>query len=115
MITLTETTDLDLAETGDARLPRHLSAASSLACAGSFIYVVADDELHLGVFVRAGIGRAPAPPVRWRLPADKTARKRQKPDLKRSRGCRALAAIATVPCSRSAGSEQTAVAARCCG
>jgi hypothetical protein len=82
MITLTKRRTLDLAETGDARLPRHLSAASGLACAGSFIYVVADDELHLGVF--DATGDRPGRLLRLfdgELPADKAARKRQKPDL----------------------------------
>ena len=57
MITLTKIRELDLADCGDAGLPRHLSAASGLACAGSSIYVVADDELHLGVFSATGRNR----------------------------------------------------------
>jgi Family of unknown function (DUF6929) len=59
-----------------------LSAASGLARAGSFIYVVADDELHLGVFNAAD--NAPGRLIRLfdgELPADKAARKKQKPDL----------------------------------
>ena len=63
-------------------MPRHLSAASGLACVGSFIYVVADDELHLGVF--SATGDAPGRLIRLfdgELPADKAARKKQKPDL----------------------------------
>ena len=82
MITLTKIRALDLADTGDARLPRHVSAASGLACAGSSLYVVADDELHLGVFDAAG--DAPGRLLRLfdgELPADKAARKKQKPDL----------------------------------
>jgi hypothetical protein len=82
MMTLTKIRTLDLADTGDARLPPHLSAASGLVCAGRFIYVVADDELHLGVFDTAG--NAPGRLVRLfdgELPADKAARKAQKPDL----------------------------------
>ncbi len=82
MITLTKIRALDLADSGDARLPRHVSAASGLACAGSFIYVVADDELHLGVFDAAG--GAPGRLLRLfdgELPAEKAARKKQKPDL----------------------------------
>ena len=82
MITLTRIRALDLADTGGAGLPRHVSAASGLACAGAFIYVVADDELHLGVF--DATGDAPGRLLRLfdgELPADKAARKRQKPDL----------------------------------
>jgi uncharacterized protein DUF6929 len=82
MITLTKIRELDLADAGNARLPRHLSAASGLACVGSFIYVVADDELHLGVF--SATDNAPGRLIRLfdgELPADKAARKKQKPDL----------------------------------
>jgi len=49
MIALTKVRQLDLSATTPGR-PLHLSAASGLACINSFIYVVADDELHLGVF-----------------------------------------------------------------
>ena len=82
MITLTKIRGLDLADTGDAGLPRHLSAASGLACTGSFIYIVADDDLHLGVFSAAD--SAPGRLIRLfegELPAEKAARKKQKPDL----------------------------------
>ena len=82
MISLTKIRALDLTDTGDARLPRHVSAASGLACAGASLYVVADDELHLGVFDAAG--NAPGRLLRLfdgELPADKAARKKQKPDL----------------------------------
>ena len=82
MITLTKIRELDLLDTGDAEAPRHVSAASGLARAGSSIYVVADDELHLGVFAAAG--NAPGRLLRLfdgELPAEKAARKKQKPDL----------------------------------
>jgi hypothetical protein len=82
MIRLTKIRELDLADTGERQTPRHLSAASGLACAGSFIYVVADDELHLGVFNAAD--NAPGRLLRLfdgELSADKAARKKQKPDL----------------------------------
>src|SRR5262245_42411053 len=48
-ITLTKVRQLDLSAATSGR-PLHLSAASGLACLSSFNYVVADDELHLGVF-----------------------------------------------------------------
>ena len=50
MIALTKIRELDLLVAPAAGRPLHLSAASGLACVNSFIYVVADDELHLGVF-----------------------------------------------------------------
>jgi hypothetical protein len=81
-ISLTKIRELDLADAADAGSPRHLSAASGLAAAGSRLYVVADDELHLGVFPAAG--NAPGRLLRLfdgELPADKAARKKQKPDL----------------------------------
>ncbi len=82
MIALTKIRELNLADTGVAGVPQHLSAASGLACVGSSLYVVADDELHLGVFDAAG--NAPGRLLRLfdgELPAAKQARKKQKPDL----------------------------------
>ncbi len=73
--------DLDLRAPSSPGRPRHLSAASGLVRAGSFLYVVADDELHLGVYHiddrQAGslirlYGGA--------LPGSKKKRKRRKPD-----------------------------------
>lgn len=61
---------------------RHLSAASGLVLVGGFLYVLADDEHHLGVF-RAN-GRSPGKLARVRsgtLPAGKKPRKRRKPDF----------------------------------
>lgn len=62
----------------------HLSAASGLAQAGPWLYVVADDEHHLGRF--AADARQPAPVHLHRmlagdLPQDKGQRKKRKPDL----------------------------------
>lgn len=82
MILLTKIRELDLEDTGDPRSPRHLSAGSGLACPGTSIYVVADDELHLGIFLATD-----ATPGRLMrlfdgdLPMEKAARKKQKPDL----------------------------------
>ena len=62
--------------------PLHLSAASGLVCLHSFIYVVSDDELHLGVFGRAD--RKPGHLIRLfdgALADSKSDRKKQKPDL----------------------------------
>ena len=41
---------LDLASSSGRGRPRFISAASGLARAGKWLYVIADDELHLGVF-----------------------------------------------------------------
>jgi hypothetical protein len=60
----------------------HLSAASGLVCLNSFNYVVADDELHLGVF-RTSTSQ-PGHLLRLfdgALPDSKPDRKKQKPDL----------------------------------
>jgi hypothetical protein len=82
MIALTKLRDLDLtAASTECRMP-HLSAASGLACVQSSIYVVADDELHLGAF-RAGSSE-PGHLVRLfdgKLPDAKSDRKLKKPDL----------------------------------
>lgn len=60
----------------------HVSAASGVVRRGDFLYVVGDDELHLGVFrvsslepgtLRRALGGD--------LPADPAERKRRKPDL----------------------------------
>jgi len=80
MITLTKIRDLHLAVSETAQL--HLSAASGLVCVRSFLYVVADDELHLGVFRKSG--DRPGHLVRLfdgELPALKPDRKKLKPDL----------------------------------
>ena len=82
LISLTKVRELDLlAPTSTGRAP-HLSAASGLVRAGRFLYVVADDELHLGVFhatdTKAGhmIRLFPG-----ELPEPAKERKARKPDL----------------------------------
>ena len=80
-ITLTKVRQLDLSATTPGR-PLHLSAASGLACLNSFNYVVADDELHLGVF-RANSSE-PGHLIQLfegELPACKVDRKKQKADF----------------------------------
>ncbi|MBL8520228.1 MAG: hypothetical protein JNK75_06105 [Betaproteobacteria bacterium] len=73
---------LDIAHaTGAARAP-FISAASGLVQAGDTLYVVADDELHIGAF-RAG-SRIPGALIRCfdgELPGPPIARKKAKPDL----------------------------------
>ena len=81
MITLKKIRDLDVAPCAGAEMT-HLSAASGLVRAGSFLYVVADDELHLGIFRTTG--RDPGELVRLfdgALPMLKAERKKAKPDL----------------------------------
>ena len=63
-------------------LPRFISAASGMVVAGQWMYVVADDMLHLGVFDTAGHGDGVL--VRLfpgTLPDDPASRKALKPDL----------------------------------
>jgi hypothetical protein len=82
MIRLSKLRDLDLAHASAKGRPAHLSAASGLVRVGDSLYVVADDELHLGVFPASGDG--PGRLVRvfeGELPGEKSARKRAKPDL----------------------------------
>jgi uncharacterized protein DUF6929 len=82
MITLTKIRELNLSAGASPGRPLHLSAASGLVCLNSYIYVVADDEVHLGVFRKAS--NEPGHLIRLfdgTLPDSKTARKRQKPDL----------------------------------
>lgn len=68
--------------TSQSAQPDHLSAASGIVVAGRFLYVVADDELHLGVFDLAGrsdgVKRRLIP---GNLPVEAAARKAHKPDL----------------------------------
>ncbi|MFL5350912.1 MAG: DUF6929 family protein [Hyalangium sp.] len=62
--------------------PAHVSAASGLVAVGPWLYVVADDTLHLAVFPREG--NAPGRSVRLfpgELPLEHRARKAAKPDL----------------------------------
>jgi hypothetical protein len=82
MITLTKIRELNLSAAATAGRPLHVSAASGLACRNPFIYVVADDELHLGVFRVAD--SEPGHLIRLfdgALPDAKPDRKKQKPDL----------------------------------
>ena len=81
MMTLTKIRELNLSATTAGR-PLYLSAASGLACLNSFNYVVADDELHLGVFRMNS--SEPGHLIRLfdgELPASASDRKKQKPDF----------------------------------
>jgi hypothetical protein len=74
--------DLDLEEPSAAGRPAHMSAASGVARRGDFVYVIGDDELHLGVFRLS----SDAPGRLQRvlggdLPDDHGERAKEKPDL----------------------------------
>jgi hypothetical protein len=82
MIALSRIRDLDIAPPGIPGRPLYLSAASGLVRVNARIYVVADDELHLGVF-RLG-DSSPGHVIRLfegALPDSKIERKKRKPDL----------------------------------
>jgi hypothetical protein len=82
LISLTKVRELDLSAPTSTGRTAHLSAASGLVRAGRFLYVVADDELHLGVFhsteAKAGHLLRLFP---GELPAPAAERKARKPDL----------------------------------
>lgn len=82
--------DLSLDPAQHPRAQAYLSAASGLVRVRQHLYVVADDELHLGVFEDLGTpGAAIADPtpgtlvrlLEGDLPRDKDKRKKAKPDL----------------------------------
>jgi len=80
-IILTRIRELDLSAAASPGRPLHLSAASGLVSTGSLLYVVADDELHLGVFHQTAT--EPGRLIRLyagELPDSKAARKARKPD-----------------------------------
>ena len=74
--------ELDLAEPTSEGRPAHMAGASGVVRRGDFAYVIADDELDLGVFEvsssEPGETRRVLP---GSLPDDDSERKGQKPDL----------------------------------
>jgi hypothetical protein len=74
--------DLDVEEPSGRGRPAHMSAASGVVRRGDFVYVIGDDELHLGVFQLSS-----SEPGRLRrvldgdLPDDQEDRSSAKPDL----------------------------------
>jgi hypothetical protein len=92
MIALTKIRELDLAVSAQSGRPPYLSAASGLVCVGSRAYVIADDEMHLGMFDLDS--KAPGQLIRLfegQLPDNPKQRKKQKPDVE---------AIALLPADR---------------
>ena len=82
MIRVSTLRELTLKAPASPGRPPHLSAASGLVFAGDFLYVVADDEHHLGVFPAKGDGAGELLALLpGELPATKEERKARKPDL----------------------------------
>lgn len=82
MVRLAKLRELTLRAPPQPGRPPHLSAASGLVRVGEFLYIVADDENHLGVFPAAG--DAPGDLARMfpgELPDAPEARKAAKHDL----------------------------------
>ncbi len=82
MIEVSKVRELDLKEAIQKGRSSFLSAASGLVRAGSFLYVIADDEHHLAVFNEDG--KAPGEVLRLfegELPIEEKPRKKVKPDL----------------------------------
>ena len=80
-LTLRPLRDLTVDPAAHPRGQPHLSSASGLVCAHGRVYVIADDEQHLGVFDDP---RSPGRLVRLlegELPVGKKERKRVKADL----------------------------------
>jgi hypothetical protein len=80
----TEIRELLLAKPTSEKRPSHLAAASGLVHVNNTLYVVADDEHHLGVFSANTADRAPGDLIRLfegKLPEKTKKRKAGKPDL----------------------------------
>jgi hypothetical protein len=80
----TKIRELLLAKPTSEKRPSHLAAASGLVHVNNTLYVVADDEHHLGVFPANTADRAPGDLIRLfegKLPEKTKKRKAEKPDL----------------------------------
>ena len=82
MIHASKLRELTLTTPSSPRRARHLGAASGLVAAGGFLYVVADDEHHLGAFSAEGNDAGELLRIHpGDLPHDRQSRKASKPDL----------------------------------
>jgi len=82
MISLVPIKTLTLSSPSHKHRHPHLSAASGLVQVGSWLYVVADDENHLGLFLRDGTDHGKLIPLfSGDLPLEHEERKAAKPDL----------------------------------
>ncbi len=82
MLRLNKLRELTLQTASAPQRPAFISAASGLVRVGDYLYVVSDDEFHLGVF--AAKGDAPGELLRLfpgELPDKPKKRKKHKPDL----------------------------------
>jgi hypothetical protein len=81
-LSLRKLRDLEVEEPSGHGRPAHLSAASGVVRRGEFVYVIGDDELHLGVFrlTSSGPGRL-LRVLRGHLRGDDGERASKKPDL----------------------------------
>ena len=74
--------DLDVEEPSAPGRPAHLSAASGVVRRADFVYVIGDDELHLGIFrVSSGEPGRLRRVLAGELPDGHGERSREKPDL----------------------------------
>jgi hypothetical protein len=74
--------DLEVEEPSSEGRPSHLSAASGVVRRGDFIYVIGDDELHLGVFeLSSGAPGRLQRVLEGDLSEDQDKRSKEKPDL----------------------------------
>lgn len=82
MILLSPVKTLTLSTPSHKHRHPHLSAASGLVQVGNWLYVVADDENHLGLFLRDGDDHGELIPLfSGDLPLEREERKAAKPDL----------------------------------
>lgn len=82
MISLSPIKTLTLSSPSHKHRHPHLSAASGLVQVGAWLYVVADDENHLGLFLRDGNDHGELIPLfSGDLPLELEARKAAKPDV----------------------------------
>ena len=82
MIQIHKLRDLTLDEPSGAENSPHISAASSLVRIGETLYVIADDELDIGVFPDLATGHGHMVKILdGHLAADTEVRKKEKPDL----------------------------------
>jgi hypothetical protein len=80
MLVIEHLRDLTLQRPTHTPGQRHLSAASGLVCVRGRAYVMGDDEHGLAIFNDASSPGHTVPLFGGQLPADRQARKRQKPD-----------------------------------
>jgi hypothetical protein len=74
--------DLDVERPSASGRPAHLSAASGVVRRADFVYVIGDDELHLGIFrVSSGAPGRLRRALSGALPDGHGERSREKPDL----------------------------------